>query len=145
MPEPQAGSQRRHNNRTTKQCLHLPGIQNPCLLLPDIYHDSQNPLAIIYRLRTLCFIVLIVLYFHVSCCKWQLHNKHHLMFSSPILPSVPSSSPMATPPSSLSMPSEPSIRTVMAPSTSGSSSVHCPSPPGAALSRSSTGPSTCTT
>lgn len=56
-----------------------------------------------------------------------------------------SSSRMVMPPSLPSTPSGPLTRMGMAPLTSESSSVLCPSPPGAALSRSSTGPSTCMT
>lgn len=54
-------------------------------------------------------------------------------------------SPMETPPSLPSTLSAPLTRMGMAPSTSGSSSVPCLSPPGAPLSRNSTGPSRCTT
>lgn len=54
-------------------------------------------------------------------------------------------SPMETPPSLPSTLSAPLTRTGTAPSTSGSSSVPCLSPPGAPLSRNSTGPSRCTT
>ena len=56
-----------------------------------------------------------------------------------------SSSPTEMPPSLPSMLSAPLIRMVMGPSTSGSSSVPCLSPPGAPLSRNSTGPLRCTT
>lgn len=56
-----------------------------------------------------------------------------------------SSSRTAMPPSSHSTPSGPSTRTATAPSTSESSSARCPSHHEAASSRSSTGPSTCTT
>lgn len=44
-----------------------------------------------------------------------------------------------------STPSEPLIKMEMGPSTSESSFVHCPSPHGAVLSKSLTGPSTCMT
>lgn len=56
-----------------------------------------------------------------------------------------SSSPTEMPPSLPSMLSAPSTRTVMGPLTSESSSVPCLSPPGAPLSRNSTGPLRCTT
>lgn len=67
----------------------------------------------------------------------------HVPTCAPFSPS--SSSLMATHPSLPSTPSGPSTRTEMAPSTSESSSAHSPSLHGAVLSKSSTGPSTCTT
>lgn len=94
----------------------------------------------------------------VWTCNYVMAVSHHqtaaksFFFKSPALiiqrtslPHIRSSSLMAMHQSLHSTPSEPSIKTETAPSISESSSAPCPSHPAAALSRNSTGPSTCMT